>query len=76
MKIVKAHIEQSKDGSYGIYTESGALPFLVIGDGKTLAQAKADFQKVWVASLQSYTMRTAKTIDAAYTFVYDTSSFL
>lgn len=44
MKTVKAHIEQGKDGSFGIYTEHGDLPFLVIGDGKTLSQAKDDFK--------------------------------
>lgn len=76
MKTVKAHIEQGKDGSFGIYTEHGDLPFLVIGDGKTLEEAKADFKKVWEASFVSYTERTGKTIEADYKFVYDTPSFL
>jgi hypothetical protein len=76
MKTVKAHIEQGKDGSFGIYTEAGALPFLVIGDGKTLAQAKSDFSKVWDASLRSYSDRTGKNVAARYSFVYDTPSFL
>lgn len=76
MKTVKAHIEQGKDGSFGIYTEHGDLPFLVIGDGKTLSQAKDDFKAVWESSMQSYTERTGKAIEATYTYVYDTPSFL
>ena len=71
LKTVKAHIEQGKDGSFGIYTEYGTLPFLVIGDGKTLEQAKTDFGKVWEESVKSYTERTGKVINATYSFVYD-----
>lgn len=68
MKTVKAHIEQGKDGSFGIYTEHGDLPFLVIGDGKTLSQAKDDFKAVWESSIQSYAERAGKTIEATYTY--------
>ena len=76
MKEVQAHIEQGKDGSFGVYTDYGELPFVVIGDGRTLALAKADFAAVWDASMASYTERTGKQLEATYTFVYDTPSFL
>ena len=76
MKTIKAHIEQGKDGTFGIYTDCGELPFVVIGDGRTISAAKAEFAAVWDASIVSYKERTGKQIDATYTFVYDTPSFL
>ena len=39
-----AIIEMGKDGTYGIYVSDNNLPFGVIGDGATVAEAKADFQ--------------------------------
>ena len=37
-------IERGADGTYGAYIADGNLPFGAIGDGKTVAEAIADFK--------------------------------
>ena len=43
--IVKAIIETGKDLDFDIYTDDGTLGFMLLGQGNTIEEAKADLQK-------------------------------
>lgn len=47
-----ALIEKGKDGAFGIYTPK--LQHVIIGDGKTVAEAKADFENSVKEMIASY----------------------
>ncbi len=75
MKIT-AIIERGKDGSYGIYVQNNPLPFGVIGDGKTVEEAIADFTNS-IAEMRVYYQEQGKAFpEFDVEYKYDTASFL
>lgn len=71
-----AIIERGKDGTYGIYVADNTLPFGVIGDGKTVAEAKADFQNS-LEEMKAYYASEGKAFpEIEFEYIYDTASFL
>jgi predicted RNase H-like HicB family nuclease len=72
-----AIIERGNDGTYGVYVESDNLPFGVIGDGRTIPEAVADFYNS-VEEMRAYYKETGKEFpkDLEFEFKYDTASFL
>jgi hypothetical protein len=72
-----AIIERGNDGTYGVYVESDNLPFGVIGDGKNIPEAVADFYNS-VEEMRAYYKDAGKEFpkDLAFEFKYDTASFL
>lgn len=75
MKTIKAHIESNKQGFYSVYTEDD-LPFGLIGEGKTVEGAKADFLKVYEEMRAAHRARTGLDLPATFMFVMDASAFL
>jgi predicted RNase H-like HicB family nuclease len=53
-----ALIERGKDGSFGIYTPD--LKSTIIGDGKTVTEARADFENSVKEMILAYTERGAE----------------
>lgn len=76
MKKLTVEIERGKDGSYGICTNYGDLPFLVLGDGHTAQEAKSDFLAVYEAQRESYKAKTGEDVEVEFAFTYDIPSFL
>jgi hypothetical protein len=76
MKAV-AIIERGKDGRYGIYVETDNLPFGVIGDGITVAEAIDDFNNS-VKEMRAYYNDIGKEFpdNLEFEFKYDAASFL
>lgn len=71
-----AMIERGTDGTYGIYVYGSKLPFGLIGDGRTVEEAVADFQNS-LEEMKKYYESEGKTFpDVEFEFVYDTASFL
>ncbi len=75
MKEIVAHIESNMQGLYSIYVEED-LAYSVIGDGKTIDEAKADFLAVYEASRADYKERTGEDIAYTFRFVMDVTAFL
>ena len=78
MKTMKttAIIERGKDGTYGIYVADNNLPFGIIGDGKTVADAKADFQNSLEEMKAYYESEGKEFPEIEFEYIYDTASFL
>ncbi len=76
MKAI-AKIERGADGTYGVFIESDNVPFGVLGDGKTVAEAIADFNNS-LEEMREYYAETGKEFpqDLEFEFKYDTASFL
>ncbi len=75
MKAI-AVIEKGADGTYGVFIESDNVPFGVIGDGKTIAEAVADFNNS-VEEMRVYYAEKGKEFpQLEFEFKYDTASFL
>jgi predicted RNase H-like HicB family nuclease len=76
MKVV-AIIERGKEGQYGVYIETEGLTFGAIGDGKTVAEAIADFKNS-VNEMRAYYANIGKEFpkDLDFEFKYDAASFL
>lgn len=72
---VTAHIECNKQGFYSVYTEED-LPFGLLGEGKTVEEAKDDFLAVYAAMRSAHLSRTGQDIDLDITFTLDASAFL
>ncbi|MDR0907181.1 MAG: type II toxin-antitoxin system HicB family antitoxin [Rikenellaceae bacterium] len=72
-----AVIERGLDGTYGIFVESNNLPFGVLGDGKTVAEAIDDFYAS-LEDMREYYEEIGKEFpkDLEFEFKYDTASFL
>lgn len=73
--IVK--IERGVDGTYGAYIESDNVPFGVLGDGKTVKEAIADFNNS-VEDMRAIYAENGEEFpkDLEFDFMYDTASFL
>lgn len=76
MKAI-AVIERGADGTYGVFIESDNVPFGILGDGKTVAEAIADFNNS-LREMREYYAETGKEFpeDLEFEFKYDTASFL
>lgn len=72
-----AVIERGADGKYGVYIESDNVPFGVLGEGETVAEAVANF-KASLEDMREYYAETGKEFpaDLEFEFKYDTASFL
>lgn len=71
-----AVIERGNDGTYGIYIASDNVPFGAIGDGKTVAEAMADFNNSIDEIREYYAAEGKEFPDLEFEFKYDTASFL
>lgn len=71
-----AVIERGNDGMYGIYIASDNVPFGAIGDGKTVAEAMADFNNSIDEIREYYATEGKEFPDLEFEFKYDTASFL
>lgn len=76
MKVI-AVIERGSDGTFGVYIEGNNVPFGVIGDGETVAEAIADFMNS-VEEMRAYYADEGKEFpqNLEFEFKYDTASFL
>ena len=75
---VKAIIETGKDTTYDIYTENEALPFMLLGQGKSIKEATEDFLKC-KQEMEILFSEQGEVFDFAhleFEYVYDTASFL
>ena len=73
-----AIIEIGKDSTYDIYTNDNKLGFMLLGQGKTIAEAKADFLKNKDELVELYNKR-GEIFDfdnLEFEYKYDTKSFL
>jgi predicted RNase H-like HicB family nuclease len=72
-----AVIERGADGTYGVFIESDNVPFGILGDGKTVAEAIADFY-LSLEDMREYYEEIGKEFpeDLEFEFKYDTASFL
>ena len=72
-----AVIERGKNGKYGIYIETDNLPFGVIGDGNTVAEAVDDFNNS-LEEMRNYYKDVGKDFpeNLEFEFKYDAASFL
>ena len=72
-----ALIEKGKDGMYGIFTPE--LNHTIIGEGKTVIEAKEDFQNSVVEMIASYTGNDKEVPDElkgiTFVYKYDIASF-
>lgn len=75
MKII-AVIERGADGTFGVYIASEGVPFGVVGDGKTVAEAIVDFKNSIDEMRQYYTDEGKAFPELDIEFKYDTASFL
>ena len=75
MKEIVAHIESNMQGLYSIYVKED-LAYSVIGDGKTIDEAKADFLAVYGASRADHKERTGEDVAYTFRFVMDVTAFL
>ncbi len=73
---VTAIIERGHDGTYGVYVQDNPLPFGVIGDGKTVAEALTDFENS-IEEMHVYYQEQEKIFpEFEIEYKYDTASFL
>ncbi len=70
-------IERGPDGTYGVFIASDNVPFGILGDGKTVAEAIADFYDS-LKEMREYYAEAGKKFpeDLEFDFKYDTASFL
>ena len=73
---IKVVIERGDDGTYSAYMDDYTYDFGLIGDGDTVAAAKADFLEA-AEEMKAYYAESGKEFpDVEFRFVYDTASFL
>lgn len=75
---VKAIIETGKDLDYDIYTDDESLDFMLLGQGKSIEEAKSDFLKCKEEMKQEF-VAAGKSFDfdnLDFEYVFDTVSFL
>jgi predicted RNase H-like HicB family nuclease len=75
MKAV-AIIEKGLDGAYGVFIGSDNVPFGALGDGKTIAEAVADFYNSLDEMRAFYAEEGKEFPQLEFEFRYDTASFL
>ena len=75
---VRAFIERGNDGTYGVYVDlnENRLNYGIIGDGNTVNEAIMDFYGSYEDMKKSFEKDNQYFQEAAFTFHYDTASFL
>jgi len=74
---VKAFIEIGKKLDYDIWIDTAVdLPFGLLGQGKTISEAKQDFMYCYEDMKKSYAKKGKGFPDVEFEFVYDIPSFL
>lgn len=69
--IATVIIEQGADGTYGAYIADGNLPFGAIGDGRTVAEAIADFKNSIKEMKKYYESEGKEFPDIQFDYKYD-----
>jgi len=76
-KIIKAFIEIGKNLDYDICSEPEAgVPFMILGQGKTITEAKQDFFDCLNDMKNCYKEDGKEFPEIEFEFVYDVQSFL
>jgi hypothetical protein len=75
---VNAFIEQGKDGTYGVYIDldENRLNYGVIGEGKTVEEAKSDFLGCYEDVRNHFYTEGELFQECDFDFKYDIASFL
>lgn len=73
---VKVIIERGNDGSYGAYIGSNNVSFGIIGDGKTVQDAKNDFLNSYEEMKDYYAENNKNFTECEFQFQFDIASFL
>ena len=76
--IATAFVEIGKDMTYDIHSTDDRLDFMVLGQGKTITEAKKDFYSC-LEEIKDLYVTEGKTFDFAdltFQFKYDIASFL
>lgn len=77
MVQAKVYICRESDGSYSCYVEDKApLNYGLVGEGKTVAEAIADWNGTYEAMKQGYAEEGRDFVEAEFSFTYDVPSFL
>lgn len=77
MAEVKAYISREKNGTYSIFVDENApINYGLIGEGKTVSEAIAEWNSMYEAMRQSYEKDNIPFMEADFKFVYDVPSFL
>ncbi|MFH6961358.1 hypothetical protein ACHRVK_02080 [Flavobacterium plurextorum] len=70
----KVFIERGTDGSYGAYVSSDNIPFGIVGDGKTVEEAKEDFLNSYQEMKEYYKEENKSFIECEFEFSYGIAS--
>lgn len=73
---IKVVIERGNDGTYSCFMDDYDHDFGLVGDGKTVEEAKADFMNAAKEMKEYYKEQGRDFPDVDFNFVYDTASFL
>jgi hypothetical protein len=78
VKTVKAFIERGNDGTYSVYVdlENNTLNYGIHGDGDSAKEAVEDFISGYEEMKEFYRQKGKEFVEAKFTYVYDTASFL
>lgn len=77
MVEVKAYISREKNGTYSIFVDDNApINYGLIGEGKTVSEAIAEWNSMYKAMKQSYEKDNIPFVEADFKFAYDVPSFL
>lgn len=77
MVQAKVFICRESDGSYSCYVDDKApLNYGLVGEGKTVAEAIADWNGTYEAMKQGYVEDGRDFVEAEFSFTYDVPSFL
>lgn len=77
MVQAKVFICRESDGSYSCYVDDKApLNYGLVGEGKTVAEAIADWNGTYEAMKQGYAEDGRDFVEAEFSFTYDVPSFL
>lgn len=73
----KVFICRESDGSYSCYVDDKApINYGLVGEGKTVAEAIADWNGTYEAMKQGYAEDGREFVEAEFSFTYDVPSFL
>jgi hypothetical protein len=77
MKTVKVYIVRESDGTYSSYMDDSAnLPYGLVGEGATVAEAKAEWLQAYNDMKELFAQEGKEFVEANFTFVYDVPSLL
>ena len=78
MNKIKAFIERSNDGFYGVYVDldDNTLNYGIIGEGSTVQEAIEDFKAGYEEMKDLYKEENRSFVEAEFEFCYDIASFL